>query len=89
MTISPNDDPWARAMLEHFGEDPDDERIDPNVPDEWRELGAVVITRIKKEGAIDADLAQYDDNDRFRAEYRSVVVADKRLHYRLTFLRES
>jgi hypothetical protein len=79
---SPNDE----AFLKSFGiDDLENEPIDPNVPDEWRELEPIAIIPVK-EDEIDAKLSDYDDG-RFEAEYRSVELDGQRLHYVLTFVR--
>ena len=79
-------DTWLAAFL---GEDSEAiEALDPHIPEVWRELEPLGITRVDEEN-IDAGLAELDDNDRLRAQYRSTEVDGVTLHYLLTFLRET
>jgi hypothetical protein len=90
MTAKPNNDPWVNGMLEHMGEDPQQEKMDSYVPDEWFELPDFQFARrIVDIENIDEVLAEYDNNPYLTAQYRSIDIGETTLHYMLVFLRRS
>jgi hypothetical protein len=88
MTAQPNKDPWAKDMLEHMGDDPQQEKMDSYVPDEWFELPDFQFARrIVDIENIDEVLAEYDNSPDVEAQYRSVDIGETTLHYVLVLRR--
>jgi hypothetical protein len=86
MATNPNNDSWVRKFLEAAGEDPDQEAMDPFVPDSWREEpGFMAASRLELTEDAQARLADYQGAG-LRAELRVVEIDNVPTNYLVLFI---